>query len=282
MIYFLTVNYYSTNLVTKLIGSIQSNQDIPYKIVIVNNSPEDDSIYLLKSESVFIIEAGNNLGYGSACNLGLNWIYAQESQAIIWIINPDAYLIKTFVENVDLFFANCPEVSIVGTTIYTPNAEVWFASGYFNCTTGTIWAEKTLANNKDYTICDWVSGCSLLINLYKFCECPQFDSTYFLYYEDFDFCRRYASLGHVIAVTNQLNVVHQPSTITNRNIFNKIKYSTYSYLLTLEKYTSKLVLVLRFTRLIFHALVLMLGQPKVAFGKLYGVFLYLRRSLRSC
>lgn len=282
MIYFLTVNYYSANLVTKLICSIQSNQDISCKIVIVNNSPKDDSIYILKSESVVIFEAGNNLGYGSACNLGLNWIYAQESQAIVWIINPDAYLMKTSLENVKSFFVAYPELSIVGTTVYTPNAKVWFAGGYFNCKTGTIWAEETLVNNQDYTICDWASGCSLLVNLHNFCECPQFDPAYFLYYEDFDFCKRYASLGHVIAVTNKLSVVHQPSTITNRNIFNKIKHSTYSYLLTLEKYTSKPVLVLRFTRLIFHALVLMLSQPKVAFGKLYGVYLYLRRSLRSC
>ena len=64
MIYFLTINYYSTNLVTHLINSIQSSRDFTYKVVIVNNSPDDDSIHSLKNESVLILESGVNLGFG--------------------------------------------------------------------------------------------------------------------------------------------------------------------------------------------------------------------------
>ena len=282
MIYFLTINYHSTNLVTKLISSIQSSRDIPHKTVIINNSPEDSSVHLLKTESILVLEAGTNLGFGRACNLGLSWIYAQDSQAIVWIVNPDAYLLKTSVEEVSLFFEAYSELSIVGTIVYTPSAKVWFSGGYFIRQTGTILSQKTLISDTAYTPCDWVSGCSLLINLRNFLECPEFNSAYFLYYEDFDFCRYYASLGHLVGVTKHLSVIHQPSLITNRNMFGKMKYSTYSYLLTLEKYATKFVLLLRLTRLISHALVLMLIKPKVAFGKLYGVILYLRRSPASC
>ncbi len=283
MIYFLTVNYYSTDLVNKLISSIQSNRDIPHKTVIINNSPDDGSIHLLKTESVVILEAGINLGFGSGCNLGLNWIYTQDPQAIVWIINPDAYLLKSSVEKVSLFFETYPELSIVGTIIYTPTEKVWFAGGWFRRKTGTILTQDFLTNSdKAYIACDWVSGCSLLINLGNFRDCPKFDPAYFLYYEDFDLCRRYASLGHLIVVTKHLSVIHQPSAITNKNIFRKIKYSTYSYLLTIEKYTNKLILLLRLTRLVSYALILMLVRPKVAFGKLYGVLVYLRRSLQSC
>lgn len=282
MIYFLTVNYYSTNLVTKLLSSIQSKNNIAHKTVIINNSPEDDAIHLLRSESVLIIEAGSNLGFGSACNLGLSWIYAQDAQAIVWLINPDAYIIES-IDKVTPFFKAYPELSIVGTIIYTPDAKVWFASGYFIRKTGAIVTQKVLNNSKAaYTYCDWVSGCSLLINLGNFDKCPKFDSVYFLYYEDFDFCKRYASLGHLIGVTGQLSVIHQPSEITNRNILKKIKYSTYSYLLTLERYTNKLVLLIRLTRLICYAIILILVKPKVAFGKLCGGLLYLRRSLPFC
>lgn len=142
MIYFLTINYYSTQLITKLLSSIQFSRDIPHQTVIINNSPEDDSIHLLKNESIFIKEAGTNLGFGSACNLGLSWIYAQDPQAIVWIVNPDAYLLKTSVDKVSLFFETYPELSIVGTIVYTPNAKVWFAGGWFIRKTGTIMAQK--------------------------------------------------------------------------------------------------------------------------------------------
>lgn len=278
MIYFLTINYYSTNLVTQLINSIQSSRET-YKIVIVNNSPDDVSICLLKSETVVLLEPEINLGFGKGCNFGLNWIYNQDSQAIVWIINPDAYVIPGCLEKISLFFDSYPELSIVGTLVYTPTGKVWFAGGSFIPSSGTILNIDILTDSETaYVPCDWVSGCSFLINLGKFCECPQFDPAYFLYYEDFDFCRRYASLGHLIAVTKHLGVIHQPSAITNRNMFKKMQYSTFSYLLTLEKYTNSLVLLVRFTRLIAYALLLMLVKPLVAFGKLYGVLLYLRRS----
>lgn len=283
MIYFLTVNYYSTNLVTKLINSIQASNNSSHQIVIVNNSPKDNSIHLLSSKSVLIIESGSNLGFGSACNLGLNWIYAQDTQAIVWLINPDTYIVESVLDKVDLFFKSHSQLSIVGTVIYTPNNEAWFAGGKFIPATGAILDQDFLTDSDtEYSCCDWVSGCSLLINLRRFCQCPKFDSNYFLYYEDFDFCKRYANQGHLIAVTKQLSVVHQPSSITNKNIFKKIKYSTYSYLLTLEKYTNKLILLIRLTRLIAYAFILIFVKPKVAFGKLYGVLIYLRRSLPFC
>jgi len=282
VIYFLTVNYYSTNLVTKLIDSIQASKNTSHQIIIVNNSPEDNSIHLLGSESVLIIEAGSNLGFSSACNLGLNWIYAQDSQAIVWLINPDTYIVEPVLDKVDLFFKAHPELSIVGTVVYTPNNEVWFTGGKFIPATGAILNQNFITDSDTkYSYCDWVSACSLLINLQKFPEYPQFDLAYFLYYEDFDFCRRYANQGYLIAVTKHLGVIHQPSTITNRNKFKKYQYSTYSYLLTMEKYTNIQVLILRLTRLIAHALLLILVKPKVAFGKLYGVLLYLGRSQQN-
>jgi len=71
----------------------------------------------------------------------LSWIYAQDPQAIVWIVNPDAYLLKTSVDKVSLFFETYPELSIVGTIIYTPNAKVWFAGGFVR-KTGTILTQK--------------------------------------------------------------------------------------------------------------------------------------------
>ncbi len=279
MIYFVTVNYYSTDLVTQLIGSLPEDSEVPYQIVIVNNSPDDASIEQLKTDNILIFEAKTNLGFGRACNLGLNWVYKQDREAIAWIINPDSYLLEKTLEKVPAFFKAYPELSIVGTLIYTPTEEVWFGGGRFIPETGTILSENLLLTqpNLAYVPCDWVSGCSLLLNLRNFRTCPEFDSAYFLYYEDFDFCRRYFLEGHLIGITPLIRVGHQPSSITNRNIFNKIKHSTYSYLLTLKKYTSLTVRSLRFLRLIFHAFMLLVVKPSVAFGKLYGVLLYLKK-----
>ena len=281
MIYLLTVNYYSTQLIEKLIHSIPTHPNISYQIVIINNSPDDIAVRRLHIKSFQILEANTNLGFGKACNIGLNWIYTQNSDAIVWIINPDTYLPENTLKNVPVFFKAHPEVSILGTLIYTPTGDIWFAGGRFFPQLGAIVSTDLLSSDPEatYIPCDWVSGCSLLLNLRHFKTCPQFDPAYFLYYEDFDFCRRYAMQGHQIAITSQLTVIHQPSSITNRNIAQKYKHSTYSYLLTLERYTSKWILLMRFGRLLFHAFILLVLKPKTAFGKLAGISYYLKRVL---
>ncbi len=284
MIYFLTVNYYSTSLITRLIKSFPSQYKISYQIVIVNNSPEDHNLKQLDNDNIQILEAKRNLGFGQACNLGLNWIYQQDLEGIVWIINPDTYLLSNTLERVPEFFAAHPEISLLGTLIYTPNHDIWFAGGRFIPYLGAIFATDLLSSHpeREYVPCDWISGCSLLINLCNFSSCPQFAPEYFLYYEDFDFCRRYASEGHQIAVTARLAVVHEPSSITNRNVAEKLKHSTYSYLLTLAKYANPIAFFIRFWRLIFHAFFLLGIKPQIALGKLVGVYNYLNytKSLR--
>ncbi|NEP01143.1 MAG: glycosyltransferase family 2 protein [Symploca sp. SIO2E9] len=279
MIYLLTVNYYSTQLIERLIHSITTHPETPHQIVIVNNSPDDHELPQLRAKSLHILEAQTNLGFSKACNLGLTWIYTQDSKAIVWIINPDTYLPEKTLTKIPILFETYPELSILGTYIYTPTGEVWFAGGQFIPERGAILCNKSLPTTAEntYTTCDWVSGCSLLLNLQQFPSCPQFDPAYFLYYEDFDFCLRYAKQGHKIAITSQITVVHQPSAIANRNITKKIAHSTYSYLLTLERYTNKAIFLLRLLRLTLHALILLLPKPQTALGKLIGVSSYLGR-----
>jgi N-acetylglucosaminyl-diphospho-decaprenol L-rhamnosyltransferase len=278
MIYFLTVNYYSTDLLKKLISSLLKQKQLEFKLVVVNNSPDDDSLGSISSESVLIFDAESNLGFGSACNLGIRWIYTQDSQAIIWIINPDAFLPENNQFHPRMFFDLHPDISILGTIIHTPAGKIWFAGGSFFPEVGEIAEQDLLSNiDVDYVVCDWVSGCSLMINLGNFAECPSFDSSYFLYYEDFDFCQRYKMEGHVVAITKGVDVLHVPSSITNRNVFSKVNHSTYSYLLTLERYTSRFVFGVRLLRLLGLAMVLMLFKPQVGLGKLTGFWRFWRR-----
>lgn len=178
-----------------------------------------------------------------------------------------------------MFFNLYPELSILGTIIYNPENKIWFAGGHFIPENGAILEVDLLTNtDTDYVNCDWVSGCSLIVNLHNFSECPLFDNAYFLYYEDFDFCKRYTNQGHLIAVTKKIAVIHQPSSITNRNIFKKIRYSTYSYLFTINRYTNKFIFNMRFIQQIFKATIALPIKPKAALGKIYGIFDYVRNN----
>ena len=223
MIYLVTVNYYCAEAIAQLIESIQADLGADYTFIIVNNSADDAAIRDL-NDKIIIIESGENLGFGRGCNLGLNWIYAKDPQGIVWMINPDAYLIENALMQAQLFLSNYPQISILGTIVCEPKGEIWFSGGQFNAKNGKIIATNIPISDgkKPYAHTQWVTGCSLLINLKKFANCPQFDPDYFLYYEDCDFCLRYGKQGHIVAIAQQIKVMHKPSSITNRNINLKI------------------------------------------------------------
>ncbi len=276
MIYLITVNYYSAEWIAQLLTSIQCQSQAPdYRLIIVNNSAAEDCSKLA-GDRVLILTAGANLGFGGGCNLGLNWVYERDRAATVWLINPDATLPENALNHAAEFCSAHATLSIMGTIISEPSGKIWFAGGEFVPETGKIVASTELASSgfvsekTDYIETSWVTGCSLLLNLQNFDPCPQFDPAYFLYYEDFDFCRRYAQQGHSVGMTS-IRVIHQPSAIANRNPTLTLQHSTFSYLLALKRHTSQPVFWYRLSRILFHAVRVSVIHPQRAIAILKGV-----------
>lgn len=277
MFYILSVNYQSTDLIKNLLTNFSTIPQNQIQWVIINNYPPDQlALDTLGTEYIKIIDAGSNLGFGRACNLGLNWIYNHSPQALVWLLNPDTVCDPQIIAKAAYFLKDHPDISILGTLIYTIDHKIWFGGGMFDRSKGEIRSDNLFATHPEnsYLTCDWVSGCSMIINLRHFSTCPQFDPNYFLYYEDFDFCRRYQQQGHLVAVTNQLHIIHQVSAVTNRNLKRKLYHSTYSYLFTLERHTNLIVFYWRCLRLLIYALILLPIKPTIALGKITGAWHY--------
>lgn len=289
ILYFLIVNYNSSSLTKRLIDSLDSNFDAEYQIIIVNNSPGDQELWQLKTARVKIIEAQENLGFGKACNLGLDWIYGHNREAIVWLINPDAYFASAPIKDdrspISLaitFFAQHPEISILGTVVYDSAGEITSVGGTFVPGTAALGILTALPKlSSDYFKTDWVSGCSLLLNLANFPQCPSFDPRYFLYYEDLDFCLRYGQQGHKIAVTPWLKVFHDTSAISDRNLSLKYQHVTESYLIHIEKHGSLATFVLTNLRMSLNTFRLLILNPQEGLGKLIGIYSYWQARLSN-
>lgn len=276
MIFLLTVNYNSSHLIQKLIKSLPDPTETPFKLVIINNSSEDVYLNTLENDFVSIIHSPKNLGFGSACNVGIQSIFGSYRKAIIWLINPDTYIASVNFKEIIHFFDIYPSISILGTIIYNIEGKIWFAGGEFIPARGAILETDLMSkNNQDYVLCDWVSGCSLILNLRNFSIPPLFDQKYFLYYEDLDFCQRYRIQGHLVAITSRFSLIHAPSSITNKNQFEKIKHSTFSYFLTLQRYSPVFIQIIFFLKLFIYAMILLPLKPDIAIGKLVGITNYL-------
>ncbi len=265
---FLIVNYYAGDLIAQFLISLRG-LSIKHGVTVVNNSPGDRSIQNLNYPNLEIIEAGSNLGFGRACNLGLYSIYTRSVANVVWLVNPDAYfLAEDIVKIPDLLTAIAP-YPIVGTAIYDEGGALSFSGGKFDRFWGTIGEEKT---EKAVTITpiEWVSGCSMILNLGHFPECPQFDEDFFLYYEDFEFCQRYRHQGYAVVISHQVKVIHHRSSLTSK-LPNKLSHEIFSYLLALYKQSSKFSLYYRLIRISIKSIGQILVLHPQGIEKLKGV-----------
>ncbi|MCP9810105.1 glycosyltransferase family 2 protein [Cyanobium sp. HWJ4-Hawea] len=256
IIYFITVNFHCAELIAELITALDLNEEADCSLIIVNNSPEDTSIEPLSADPrITLLQTAQNLGFGSGCNLGLTYVYKRDHNALAWLINPDARLLPEAVSYVRTCLNNDPEIAILGTRIKDMNGEQWFSHGSFNPWTGSI--NDRFGNDviEQTPIAvhpsRWLSGCSMVFNLASFDHCPQFDSQYFLYYEDTDICNRYHRLGYRLRVTQATLVEHKVSAVIKRAPRAKYRHSTFSKLYFLHRHATPLALGLN---LIYFAL----------------------------
>ena len=89
------------------------------------------------------------------------------------------------------------------------NDTQWKSSGFFNEFDKKIklkHEEKSIHDSLE--VVDWIAGYTMLINLEKFESRKLFDENIFLYFEDFDLCRRIKSSEGKIYSSKDLLVKH--------------------------------------------------------------------------
>ncbi|MEM8805748.1 MAG: glycosyltransferase [Cyanobacteria bacterium P01_G01_bin.38] len=293
--YFVVVNYHSTPLIRLLISSIEALElpeasQIDYQILAVNNSPEDTAIHQLATmvKQLSVIEAQANLGFGHGCNLALQQIYQINPKALVWLINPDTLLCPNALAYVNAALAEEPDIAILGTGITDTQGEAWFSRGTFNPWLGYIGHRDSdrRAGHRDESMklsmpSRWVSGCSLIVNLANFADCPLFDTRFFLYYEDNDLCERVFRAGLKVRVTRESLVIHDVSAIVRQDWSNKYKNTTFGRLLFLQTHGKITGFLVNIALIIGLIVVFGPFKPSVSQGRVQGLWMFLSKGLLS-
>lgn len=169
------------------------------KVLIVENSEtfEDYKKIIDAYRNVKIFCSGSNLGMGSGNNFGLERI--DTNYALI--LNPDTICEKNFFNNITNYLNENVDYSIIGCQ-YNDN-KTWKPAGYFS-------KKKNLhiEFTSELTKVDWVKGCSMLINMRKFDNKKIFDENFFLFFEEYDLCKRILMNRNLIYSSNKLIINH--------------------------------------------------------------------------
>jgi len=217
------VSYNSTEEILANIESIEKNiQSLKYEILVVNNYAGDNRLSsALKAKSkVRIIEAGANLGFGRANNLGLK----EAKGKYILFVNPDV-IFQTDISQLTGMLENDHEIGLIGPLTYGGNGRIlpsckeypgvknFISYNFFlNSLFPRIkwWGNFPMKyfNFSGTREVDWISGAFMLGRKSVIERVNGFDGDFFMYCEDTDLCWRLKKSGYKIIFSDKASIIH--------------------------------------------------------------------------
>ena len=255
------------------------------KIKIVENSQnfEFKNEILSNFDNVEIICTGENLGYGKGNNFGLKLIKTDYAL----ILNPDLTCDNKFFSNIIKVLNNVKDFTIIGCQYL--NDKIFLPAGFFNKKQNQEFSKKFKDEKvDDLEKVDWVTGCSMLVNLKKFSDKEIFDKNFFLYFEEFDLCKSIIDRGENVYTSKYLKIDHLGfqsslgSSSENKDRANRLREwhwmwssfyfykKNYSYLRAIYKMFGKLIK--SFFKFNYYFLTLQKTNKEKYFYRFLGIF----------
>jgi GT2 family glycosyltransferase len=175
--------------------SIQrATRDIQHEILLIDNQSVDQTKTFVKEfkPSITLLENSENLGFAKAVNRGLKKAFGE----FILLLNPDVIIQSDSLNPMMDFMRNHPKTGICGCQLVNPDGFLQYSKGSFPTLFSLLCRTVLPRRMRKYHLwgydrigrCDWVTGAYMLIRHHLIEEMGGFDETYFLYYEDMDYC----------------------------------------------------------------------------------------------
>ncbi len=210
MISAVVVTYDSATCVGRCLASVRAF--LPdAEIVVVDNGSHDETVRAIRAAApdAHVIESGENVGFGRACNTG-----AQAARGShVLFINPDAVVAAVDRGQLDRLLEGRPfglvAPSLEGERDRRRAERSWMAE-YFAHTFETLRPREWRPRVRIYegTAPAWVSGAMLFVSREEFLGLGGFDPRFFFCYEDQDLSRRYCDAGLAIRTTDAIRGRH--------------------------------------------------------------------------
>jgi GT2 family glycosyltransferase len=227
------VNYNVDQDVFDCIGSIYASKPkSEFEIIVVDNSEVNTIQKKLKENypSVIYLKQGKNLGFGGGNNLGAKHAKGE----YLFFLNPDTKIIGNVVDGLINFIQENTNTGIVapqildssenphelqGATELTPWKAFLNLSFFSRIFSKLGFKDKYYLRNwdknglKNVDVCP---GTAFLISRKLFEKIKGFDEKFFLYFEEFDLCKRVRDLNLDIYMNSNFKIIHKWGSSTGK------------------------------------------------------------------
>lgn len=195
------------------------------EIIVVDNASKDDTGAIIERQfpEAQLISRGTNGGLSAAINDGV----CASSGEYVLQLNPDTWVEADVLSPVAAYFAAHPDVGIVGPRILNADGSVQLSCRAFPGYTTALFNRYSLLtrlapNNRfsrrylltdfDHAserAVDWVSGAAMFFRRSAFDAVGGWDSGFFLFNEDVDFCKRVHNAGMRVMYYPDVSIHHR-------------------------------------------------------------------------
>jgi GT2 family glycosyltransferase len=185
------------------------------QVIVVDNHSQDNTAQAVREHypGVHLFVNEENLGASGASNVGFTHAMVQGADLILRL-DSDTIVDRDFLAPL-LEAAEDPRVGVLSPKIYyyEPADEIWFAGAdahpwHFGAFNQHRHSKDTPENCHKREV-DYIWGACMLIRRQVLESLGGFDSDFFVYYEEVDFCRRAQALGYTLIFIPESHIWHK-------------------------------------------------------------------------
>jgi len=212
----ITLNWNGRNDTIEWASSLGKLNYSNYSLVVVDNGSSDGSVAALREQypELTVIENGRNLGYAEGFNVGLKYAYEQGADYIL-IMNNDTVAAPDCLTALVEMAETDPCIGFVsGKVYYYQEPNRLQTAGKLNHP--ILLVKELVGRNeidtgqydevKEY---DYLDDIYLLVRRRAYEETGGYDPSFFLYYEETDWCARVRRAGYKLVYTPEAKVWHK-------------------------------------------------------------------------
>ncbi len=213
------------------------NKIADHQVILINNTPENIVELTKIIPGTKLINNPTNLGFAASVNQGITIASKDKSITHYFLMNNDVTITFGSFAQLLLTFAKFSTAGIVSPALHHGGGYDW--GGKYNKWTGMVKHKNWENKPKTIQSVAHVAGASMLISRELIGKIGLFDESFFLYFEDLDFCLRATSAGYTIHINPDVVAGHIGSTGSSLTL--RTKYQWISHFKFVNKHLFKLV-----------------------------------------